>query len=242
MLQACLNGGRSKAEAAGVPVTPAELADDAVAVRRAGAEQLHIHPRAASGAESLHPDDVAACLEAVCAAVPGMPLGVGTGAWIAPGGRERLALIRHWELLPDYASVNLGEEDAPEAMEILLARGVGIEAGIWSARDAERFVGLPQTGSCLRVLLEMISGNPGEAETEYRAAREILNAAGIELPILLHGEGASVWHMVRLAGFHGHDTRVGFEDGLALPDGSPAESNAQIVEAAMRLLKHGERG
>lgn len=235
LLQACLNGNRSKAEAAAVPVTAEELADDASAVKAAGAKLLHIHPRSKSGAESLQPDDVAACLTAVRAAVPGMPVGVGTGAWIDPGGRARLDLVRQWEVLPDYASVNLNEEDAPQAMEILLSKGIGIEAGLWTAEDAERFVDLPFTESSLRVLLEM-SDDPSMAEREYRAALSVLTKAGVTLPILLHGEAQSVWPMVRLAKVEGHDTRVGFEDGLELPDSSAAESNEQIVKAAVRLL------
>ena len=32
-----------------------------------------------------------------------------------------------------------------------------------------------------------------------------------------------------------HDTRVGFEDSVLLPDGTTAESNAQLVEAALAL-------
>ena len=236
MLQACLNGGRAKSEAAGVPVTPAELSADAAAVRAAGADALHIHPRARSGAETLAPDGVGDCLLAVRAAVPGMPVGVGTGAWIEPGSRARLDLIRHWDVLPDYASVNLNEDDAPENMALLLSKGIGIEAGIWSAEDAERFVTLPFATKCLRILLEMTSEDPAEATEAYRLAHAVLQRAEITLPILLHGTGDSVWPMVALAKAEGHATRVGFEDGLTLPDGSRAETNAQIVGAATRLL------
>ncbi len=236
MLQACLNGGLSKSEVASVPVTPAELATDAKAVKRAGAEQLHIHPRSESGPESLRPLDVAQSLRAVRAAVPGMPVGVGTGAWIEPSPAARLDFMRQWEELPDYASVNLNEDDAFENMEVLLSKGVGIEAGIWTARDAERFVGSPFPKRCLRVLLEMITDEPAEAEREYRSALAVLTAAGVDLPILLHGQGKSVWPMVRLAKAQGHDTRVGFEDGVDLPDGHPAESNEQLVRAAAGMM------
>ncbi len=241
LFQACLNGGRSKAEAPGVPVTHQELAADAAAVRQVGAAELHVHPRNGAGAESLDPADVAACLGAIRAAVPGMPVGVGTGAWIAPGGRPRLDLIRRWTgtNLPDYASVNLNEVDAPETMEILLSLGIGIEAGIWTAQDAARLADLPFKHQCLRILLEMTSDDPAEATREYHAARAILSDADIMTPILLHGEGGSVWPMVALARADGHATRIGFEDTLTLPDGGPATSNAEIVAAALRFLEPG---
>jgi hypothetical protein len=64
-----------------------ELARDAAAVRAAGANELHIHPRTPEGLETLDPAAVAHALVAIRAAVPGMPIGLGTGAWIQPGGR-----------------------------------------------------------------------------------------------------------------------------------------------------------
>src|SRR5664279_5349400 len=114
MLQACLNGDRDKGFHAATPLTPRELAADAKAVVDAGAHELHIHPRDAKGRESLHPDDTARALDAVRAGVPGIPVGVSTAWGIAPQGRERQAQIRAWRVLPDYVSVNLLEEDAPE--------------------------------------------------------------------------------------------------------------------------------
>ncbi|MEM8742992.1 MAG: 3-keto-5-aminohexanoate cleavage protein, partial [Pseudomonadota bacterium] len=112
MLQACLNGAHDPAAVPGVPVTPAALAAAASAAVTAGAAELHIHPRGPDGAESLAPGDVAAALDAVRAALPGLPVGIGTGAWIAPAGRARHASMAAWTTRPDYASVNLGEADA----------------------------------------------------------------------------------------------------------------------------------
>ena len=48
--------------------------------------------------------------------------------------------------------------------------------------------------------------------------------------------GNSVWPMVELAGADGHDTRVGFEDGVTPPNGTRAENGTQIITAAMRPL------
>ena len=94
MLQACLNGGRDKGFHAATPLTPRELAADARAVVDAGAELLHIHSRDAAGRESLDPDDTARALDAIRASVPGIPVGVSTGWWIAPQGRARQQQIR----------------------------------------------------------------------------------------------------------------------------------------------------
>jgi uncharacterized protein (DUF849 family) len=241
MLQACLNGGLSKAKHAGVPITPLELAADAVSVRRAGANELHIHVRDHEGVETLDPADLASTLDAVRNAVPGMAVGIGTGAWIAPGGRARHRNMQAWSVLPDYCSVNLKEEDAVDVIDLLHSRGIGIEAGLWSRQDAQRFVSEVQFDKCLRVLVEMTSNDEAEALTEAAAVLGVLSGADCKLPILLHGEGGSVWACVEEAARLGYSTRVGFEDGLHLPDGSLASSNAELVAAAAELMRKQAR-
>lgn len=234
-LQACLNGGKTRRDHPAVPLTPAALARDAVAVRRAGADGLHFHPRDAQGRESLAPKDVAAAIAAVRAAVPGMPLGISTGAWIAPQGPGRLAAMRAWTLLPDYVSVNLGEPDAEQVVALMRARGVGVEAGLASRAEAARFAGARLPRYSLRVLVEM-PADPEAAAAEAEAVLAILAGAGVALPLLLHGEGASVWPMAEMAAARGLAIRAGLEDGAELPGGALAASNAALVATAARLL------
>ena len=236
MLQACLNGGLSKSVHAGVPITPSELAADALAVHEAGATDLHIHVRDDGGAETLDPVAVASTLTAVRNAVPGMAVGLGTGAWIAPRGRARHDDMQAWSVLPDYCSVNLNEEDAVDVIDFLHSRGIGIEAGLWNRQDAQRFVAEVSFGKCLRVLVEMTSDDEAEALAEAKAVLDVLAAGNCKLPILLHGADGSVWACVEEAARLGHSTRVGFEDGLRLPDGSPAQSNADLVAAAAQIM------
>src|SRR5690242_889042 len=128
MLQAALNGARSKRDHPAVPVTPEELVRDAAACARAGAGAIHLHPRDPAGRETLDPFLVDAVVNGVRAAC-GVPVGVSTGAWIEPDLDRRLDLIRAWRA-PDFASVNLSEEGAGQVMEALIEAGVGIEAGI----------------------------------------------------------------------------------------------------------------
>lgn len=236
MLQACLNGARARAEHTALPITPAEIAADAVAARAAGAMALHVHPRDRNGAESLRAHDIAETVLAVRKAVPGMPVGVATGAWVEPDPDRRVAFIREWQVLPDYASVNLSEEGASAVIDALLIIGVGVEAGIWHDDDAARFTRLPSMNKVLRILIEMQADKAAEATTMYHATRQILQDAGAAAPILLHGEGGSVWPMVQLSLAMGHDTRVGLEDGLHLPDGTIAKDNAEIIASACTIL------
>ncbi|MFE0756347.1 3-keto-5-aminohexanoate cleavage protein [Inquilinus sp. NPDC058860] len=235
MLQGCLNGSRTKSFHPATPCTPEELARDAEASVRAGAEELHIHPRGADGAESLTPDDIGRALLAVRGRVPGIPIGVSTRWPIRPGGRARQADIRGWEILPDYVSVNLVEEDASEVIGLALSKGVGIEAGVWSVADADRLVRLPEAERCLRVLIEINEQDEAEARAVAEGILAVLDRAGIALPRLLHGYEATKWPICRMALARGLDSRIGLEDGAHLPSGERAADNAGLLRAARQL-------
>ena len=238
MLQACLNGGRARSDVPGVPLTPSDLAADALAVKAAGADMLHVHPRNRFGMETLAPDDVAAALTAIRAAVPRMPVGIGTGHWIAPGGEARHAHMQAWQVKPDYVSVNLNEPDAAQVITMLHGMGIGIEAGVWSARDARKLCREVPKSCILRVLLEMPDVPGPEARQEALRCRQVLRERGLFAPILLHGEDRSAWPCLNEAARLGFDTRIGFEDVLDLPDGRPAKTNADLVSAARDLIDH----
>ncbi|WP_232072526.1 3-keto-5-aminohexanoate cleavage protein [Phytohabitans flavus] len=49
MLKACLNGSLRRHEHPAVPITPAEVAADAVRCESAGAAAVHVHPRDEEG-------------------------------------------------------------------------------------------------------------------------------------------------------------------------------------------------
>src|SRR4051794_645272 len=93
MLQVCLNGARSRIECAHLPVTAEELAAAALEAVRAGAEDIHLHPKDSSGADTMEPACVDAVVAAVRAAVPGIRVGVTTGAWTAHDAQERVAHV-----------------------------------------------------------------------------------------------------------------------------------------------------
>jgi uncharacterized protein (DUF849 family) len=233
MVQAALNGTRTRIDHAAIPITPAEQATEAQASVAAGAGAIHVHVRDEYGNESLAPADVAKTIEAIRSSCPGVPIGIGTGAWIVPDLRRRLSIIRSWSTLPDFASVNLHEAGAAQVIELLLARGVGVEAGIWNAPAAVSLIKSGLADDCLRILLE-----PAEASCSARVnlvqIEDVL--IGVTRPRLLHGLGHCAWHLVEMAARRRYDTRTGFEDTLRLPDGTLAASNGDLVRAAMRIM------
>jgi uncharacterized protein (DUF849 family) len=232
LLQAALNGARSRAEHPAIPLTPDELAADAAAVVAAGVGALHVHPRDASGAETLEGEAVAAALAAIRAACPGVPVGVSTGAWIAPGGAARRDAMRGWRVKPDYVSINLVEADAPEIAAIALEMGIGIEAGLWSRGDVARFLHEPWAGRVLRVLVEINEQGEDAALGAFEGVLAELDEGGYAGPVLSHGLDTGFWPVFHAARRAGHDLRMGLEDALVLPDGSRAASNAALAAAA----------
>jgi uncharacterized protein (DUF849 family) len=231
LLKACLNGARRPSEHPALPVTAAALARDAAAVAAAGADAVHLHVKDVDGADTLNGAALADVLLAVRAAVPRLPVGVTTGAWAAPDPAERITAVRSWVELPDFASVNWHEDGAEDVAAALIDGGVGVEAGIWHSRAAEAWSRSPHRDACLRVLVEL-PDRPDDEATLVRAERLVGLVSGRGCEVLVHGEGASCWPLIELAARRGLATRVGLEDTLVLPDGSPAPDNAALVRAA----------
>ena len=235
-MQVCLNGRRSGADGACVPLSPGELARSAAEAVAAGATEVHVHPKTPCGHDSLSPRVLAPTLDAIRARVR-VPVGVTTGAWAEPDPAARLDRVRGWSVPPDFASVNWHEPGAEEIAAQLLALGIGVEAGIWSGTDgAARFAASPLGPRVLRVLAEVTDPDPATAEA---SAQDLLAGLGDAhgRPVLLHGEEGGTWPVLRLAGRLGLATRVGLEDTLLLPDGERALSNAQLV--AEGLVQYG---
>lgn len=240
-LKACLNGARHPAEHPALPVTPAALAADAAAVLAVGADAVHLHVKDAEGIDTLNGDALAAVLVAVRGAAPSLPVGVTTGAWSMPDPAERVAAVRRWTALPDFASVNWHEPGAEQVATTLLERGVGVEAGLWHVDAVDAWLASPNRDRCARVLLELPDGlDQAAADAEADQLVQAIRAGGTQLPVLLHGEGSSCWPALHQARRWGLAARIGLEDVLELPDGSPAPDNAALVKAAHAFLSRSQ--
>lgn len=237
IIQACLNGARAAGYHPELPLTAEAIARDAAACVAAGAAELHVHPRGSDGRESLSAEVMDTAVLALRRTCPGTLVGVSTGAWIENDPDRTRDAIASWRELPDYASVNLSEEDAPAVMRLLERRGIGVEAGLASATDAKRLAGLELGRPVLRILIEISEQDLGEA---MRVAGEIvgvLDRAGVTRPILAHGFDATVWPFVSLAAERRWSTRVGLEDGCELADGTTAAGNVALVAQAAEVFR-----
>ncbi len=136
-LQAALNGDRIHPAA---PRHPTAIAEAARAAVDAGAQSVHVHAFDDAGRETL---DAAACakvLHAIRALCPGTPISLATSAAIVANPGERFRIVKAWEEMPDLVTANQGEPGIVALCELLLSRGVAIEAGLMSMEDAQAFV------------------------------------------------------------------------------------------------------
>ena len=235
LIKACLNGSRRPDEHEALPLSPTALATDAYECQQAGAAAVHIHPRGMGGRETLEPDACAAAIEAIRDQCPGLPIGLTTGLWIVGNSARRQALIESWTVLPDFCSVNFAEPGTEELGDLLLNKGIAVEAGLSSIADARIFVASPLRERCLRVLIEIEPGGPDDPVKSAAAISRILDAGGVRPPRLQHGLGACAWPVLRDALARGYDLRIGLEDTLTLRDNSRAAGNADLVASVAQL-------
>ncbi len=226
-VKACLNGARSREEHPGVPQSAHELARDAAAARRAGAFAVHVHPRDGDGRETMAARECDAAVAAIRSAAPDLPVGLSTAEEIDPDPFARAAAISRWRTPPDFVSVNLSESGWAGLVRAALHAGIGVEAGLATVDDAREFAASAFVHRVLRALVE-VDGGAEDAQAVGALVPE-------DVPQLWHGYEMLTWEVLNAGIAAGHDVRIGLEDVLTLPDGSPAPGNTELVEAAVEL-------
>lgn len=237
LLKAAINGGRSTAEHPAVPRTTDEIVAASRAAIAAGADVVHAHVLTEAGEQTIHPDDIGAWVRAMRAADPSVVIGTTTGLWTVTDHTERMSHVAAWpdDALPDFASVAFCEEGAAEAAQLVLERGMVLESAVWAMADVPALLESPTLHQNVRVLIEPETEDPDESVAQCREIAAVLREAGVTAPILYHGYDATVWPVVEAAIADGSETRIGFEDGITLPDGSAPADNADLIRAVREL-------
>jgi uncharacterized protein (DUF849 family) len=234
LIEAALNGGRSRDEHPAVPLTPAELAADARACVDAGAEILHFHPRDERGGETLDAGPCANAVLAVREACPGVPVVLSGGVWIARGDRKRqFELIEGWIAKPDAVACNFAEPGVLDAVRFILDRGIGVEAGLVTVEHARLLADSDVADRVDRILSEPADEARNAAAPPAAAMDELVAPLGP--PRVHHGYLDATWAVIDAAVARGIDVRVGLEDTLNLPDGTRTPGNGELVAAAAGL-------
>jgi uncharacterized protein (DUF849 family) len=244
-LKAAINGGLTRADHPAVPLSLDEIVQDCLRTVAAGADVVHTHTFGADGGQSIAPDDIAALVQAVRRGAPGVAVGTTAGLWTCDGEEDRLAKINAWTVCPDFMAVTFSEDGADEAASLLVERGVELESAVWSLDDVPALLASKSLDRHVRVLIEPQELDPDEAVNVCRDAARLIRDAGVTCPLLYHGDGPTVWPVFRAAIEDGAQVRIGFEDGVELPDGTIATDNVALVRAAIteaRMIEATVRG
>lgn len=236
-LQVALNGDRIHPAA---PRDPAAIAEAARAALDAGAQSVHVHVFD-DGRETLEGAACSKVLRAIRALCRETPISLTTSATIVANPKERFRIVEAWEEMPDLVTANQGEPGIIELCELLLSRGVDIEAGLLNIDDARAFVLSGIAGRCRRVLIEPLDIDPEAAVQHAARMEDIVTSAGITVEQVHHGYGIACWEVNRRALNRGHGIRTGLEDVTLLPDGKAARDNADLVAAAAHLIREHAR-
>ncbi len=232
-LQAALNGDRDHPAA---PRTADAIAAQARIAVAAGAHSVHVHAYDANGRETFDAEDCARTIRAIRAVCPGIAISLTTSAAINGDPQSRFRAIADWFELPELVTANQAEEGILDLCDLLLGRGVEIEAGLLAERDARLFVASGLARRCRRVLVEPLAADPEQAVRLAATMERIVTEAGIALEQVHHGDGIASWAVNRRAVARGHGIRTGLEDTPVLPDGRLANNNGDLVAAAAEMI------
>lgn len=237
------NGARrGKDDHLSIPITPGELADCAESVADAGASILHLHVRDDRGGHTLDPNRYRVATQAVRDRVgKRLVIQITTEACGMYSAGQQIAVVR--KVRPEAVSLALreicpdagSESEAAEFFAWLSNGDVMPQYILYDEGDARRFTDLRQRGVIpdawpfvLIVLGRYSDSMTGDPATMSRCVEELEDDVTWMVCCFGQTENDAVAEAARR---NGH-ARVGFENNLLLPDGSPAPDNATLVRLA----------
>ncbi|MEC9368262.1 MAG: 3-keto-5-aminohexanoate cleavage protein [Pseudomonadota bacterium] len=247
------NGARrTKQDHPAIPMTPAEIGEDAARCREAGAAMVHVHVRDRQGKHVLDADLYRQALGQI-ERIAGYNLivQITTEAVGKYGAEEQMQLVR--DVRPEAVSMALSEifpVDLPEKrfaafLEWMREDAIWPQFILYDANDLVRFIELKTRGLIpfrrpfvLFVLGKYSKGqeaDPADLDSFLRA-----NTDG-DLVWSFCSFGKSVFKCVDAVLAHGGHVRIGMENNLHLRDGKPADSNADLVRECVRAANASGR-
>ncbi|WP_433865903.1 3-keto-5-aminohexanoate cleavage protein [Ralstonia wenshanensis] len=247
------NGARkTHADHPALPITPDELAACARQCVDAGAAMLHLHVRRPDGTHSLEPEDYRPAIAAVQRAVgDALVIQITTEAVGIYTPEQQMASVR--ALQPEAISAALRELAPDAAHEAEAARFFGelaaartaIQYILYSADDVVRYRNLrargvlPDTPHWVLFVLGRYSAGQRSDPSDLLPFLQAWAEGGditANVPWAMCAFGPREAECALSAALLGGHARLGFENNMALPDGSTAPDNAALVTNLRRHL------
>jgi len=239
------NGARkSKADHPSLPITPAELADCALACRDAGACMIHLHVRDAAGGHSLDVEAYRAATRAIRKAVgDGLVIQVTSEAVGTYSPREQIDMVRG--LRPEAVSIavrelftgDVRERDSAGFLAWAHDERITVQFILYDAADVYAYLALRKRGIIppSRHWVLFVLGRYTGGQSRFQDLLPMHAAwcadprvvEGIAWAVCAFGQRECECAVASLT-LGGH-VRMGLENNLLLPDGCTARDNAELL-------------
>jgi 3-keto-5-aminohexanoate cleavage enzyme len=233
-----------------LPITPDEIADEALLAYQAGACIAHIHARNETGESTQDAQIYQKTIEKIkdrCDII----VQVSTGGAVGMSREERIQPVR---LSPEMATLTTGtvnfgsgvflnsQEDMDFFASEMTRNGVVPEFEIFDSGMIANANGLINNYAFKgRPHFDLVLGVPGAMTATAKNLLHLVEQLPTNSTWTVAGIGRHQLPMAMMAMAMGGHVRVGFEDNIYYSRGVLAKSNAQLVERAARLARELDR-
>jgi uncharacterized protein (DUF849 family) len=243
------NGGRrTKADHPAIPLTAAELARTAAECLEAGGAMIHLHVRKPDGTHLLDADAYREAIAAIRSAVGDrIVVQITTEAMGIYARPEQIAVLK--AVRPEAASLALrelapdkaAEPDFFAALAWMKRERVMPQIILYEPSEAIWLAGMIERGDLPWKNIPVLYVLGRYTASQTSRPRDLLPFIAPDMPrfatwsVCAFGRHEAA--CVAAAALLGGHVRVGFENNLFLPDGSPSPSNAGLVRAVADAIQ-----
>jgi len=229
-----------------LPVTAGEIAADVRRCADAGAAMFHVHARDDAMKPTLELDYFKANVREIKRMAPEVIVQLSTGG---RAGKDWEARVNPVRLLPEMGSFTTGStnlpgivyENSPPFIEYLAKvfqeTGVKPEIEVFETGMIQNALYLQKKGFLNPPFhFDFVLGAPGAMPGTFKNLQFLSESIPSGSTWSVAGIGRAEIPLAAAAIVMGGHVRVGLEDNLVLPDGSPA-SNPKLVEKVVRIAR-----
>lgn len=230
-----------------LPVTPEQIAQDVSECADAGASLFHVHARDDQERPSLDINIFKTIVRNIKDSAPEVIIQLSTGARAGKDREDRAAPVR---LLPEMGSFTTGSNNLPGIVYENSPKFIDFLAGVFAETGVKPEIEVFETGMINNALFlekkgfikgplhfDFVLGAPGSMPASVRNLVFLADSIPENATWTVAGIGRHEIPMAAAAIVMGGHVRVGLEDNLFMPDGSPA-SNAKLVETVVRIAEN----
>lgn len=240
----------TKAMNPNVPMTPQEIADDVRRCADAGATVFHVHARDENQRPTLDLKYFKENVRSIKDVAPDVIIQLSTGARAGKDWQARANPVR---LLPEMASFTTGSNNLPGIVYENSPQFIEFLAGVFKETGVKPEIEVFETGMINNALhlqkkgllrgplhFDFVLGAPGSMPGSVKNLLFLSESIPPGSTWSVAGIGKAEIPLATAAIVMGGHVRVGLEDNLFLPDGSPA-TNARLVEKVVRIARETGR-